>query len=623
MIRKALIPAAGRGARLDRPGTPKPLVDVGGQPMIFRLLGQLERAGIEQVVLVVGYEGEKVARAVTRHPGLKLDIQVVQNADWDKGLAGSLLTAKKYLNEPFIIAMADHVFDESLIVKMTSRLTDALDLIALLDCDLEKIYDLDSAVKVNLKDQKIEEIGVELKNFNAVDAGMFIANHGLFDFLELAYKEDVYADLSDAIRLIAAKGRVEVVKTNGASWDDVDTPSGLVYAEMRLRQKVRTHKLKKTEGGSPSKTFGKKYDFVVGNPEVIDIVVGRGLVNDPHRIALIPDSSASSPIFVFTDETVNKLYGEAFAANLKKQGYDVQVIVLPDGEESKSIANYVYLVERVLSRGVDERSVFVSLGGGVVCNVCGFVASTIYRGLDLVHLPTTLMAQCDAAISHKQAINATRGKNMIGSYYKPRLVAVDVEVLSTLPDRLKGDGLAEVIKHAIGQDPAYVEMLLDHSGDRDDIDFLERVVQRNVELKCELAAHDPKETAEGMILQYGHTVGHAVEHLSGYSFYHGESVAIGMMVAARVSRLLGGCSKDLVDLHERLCRHFKLPTLIPVDIEVQSIIDSLKYNKKYLVEGTRMALLTDVGRLWSVNGDYAIPVSDEVLAEACRQTQEG
>jgi 3-dehydroquinate synthase len=197
-----------------------------------------------------------------------------------------------------------------------------------------------------------------------------------------------------------------------------------------------------------------------------------------------------------------------------------------------------------------------------------------------------------------------------------------VETLSTLPLRLKGDGLAEAIKHAVGQDPEYVDMLLSHSGDQNDIDFLEMTVRRNVELKCDLAVSDPKELREAMILQYGHTVGHPIEHLSGYNLYHGESVAIGMMVAARVARLLGACSDTLVELHEKLCRHYGLPTRIPRNIRVGDILNSLKYNKRYLTEGTRMALLTDVGVLWNVDGEYAIPVSDQVLAEAIERTME-
>jgi 3-dehydroquinate synthase len=621
MMKEALVPAAGRGLRLDRPGTPKPLVDVDGQAMVVRLLKQLERAGVERIAVVVGYGGEKVRRAIVSRMGLHAKIEIIENPTWETGLAGSLLAARDFFSGPFLIAMSDHVFDEALIKLMASQEVAEGSVSALVGTNLENIFTLDTAVKVKRQADRVVEIDRNLEVFDAVDAGLFAATPEIFNVLDGIGKDDQETDLTHGLQQLAGAGKLQAVPFDDCLWDDVDTPADLIHAEMRLRRQRREDTVTRPNG--IKETFeGEEYRYVVGKPETARIIVGRGFVREPEQLMLIPQESASSPIFVFTDETVGELYGMRFVKKLKELGYDIHSIVLPDGEESKSLANYSYLVERVLSRGVDERSVFVSLGGGVVCNVCGFVASTIYRGLDLVHLPTTMMAQCDAAISHKQAINGYRGKNMVGSYYQPRLVAADVETLNTLPSRLKGDGLAEVIKHAVGQDPAYVEMLLSHSGNQDDIDFLEKTVRRNVELKCDLAVSDPKELREAMILQYGHTVGHPIEHLSGYNMFHGESVAIGMMVAARVSRLLGACDDALVDLHEQLCSHYGLPTRIPQHIRVGDILNSLKYNKRYLTEGTRMALLTDVGVLWNVDGEYAIPVSDQVLAEAIELTME-
>jgi len=623
MFRQALIPAAGRGLRLDRPGTPKPLVDVGGQPMIVRLIGQLARAGVERLVVVVGYEADKVSRALARHPAIDMEVEIIGNMRWEEGLARSILAARGLVEEPFLLAMADHVFDDALVSLVAAADPTAAAVTALVDPRCDQVLDLDSAVKIRREGARIAHIGFDIEEFDAVDAGLFAASEALFDALEKAADRDPGADLSDGLRVLCTRDRVTAIEVpDGARWDDVDTPAALIRAEMRLRKQWRESRVTRP-AASARAVGGTEFSFVVPAPVPARIAVGRGFVRDPSRLPLVPEDAASSPVFVFTDETVDRLYGAAFVADMQDRGYDAQAVVLPDGEGSKSLANYHYLVERVLSRGVDERSVFISLGGGVVCNVCGFVASTIYRGLDLVHLPTTVMAQCDAAISHKQAINGYHGKNMVGSYYVPRLVAADVEVLATLPERLLRDGLAEVIKHALGQDRAYVDLLLAHRGGVDDLDFLERVVTRNVELKCALAISDPKEHAEGMVLQYGHTVGHAVEHLTGYRLYHGESVAIGMVVAARVARLLGACRDDLVDLHVELCRRFALPTEVPAAIATEDVLESLRYNKKYLTEGTRMALLADVGRLWSVEGDYAIPVSDAVLAEAVELSKEG
>jgi 3-dehydroquinate synthase len=274
------------------------------------------------------------------------------------------------------------------------------------------------------------------------------------------------------------------------------------------------------------------------------------------------------------------------------------------------------VIEEVLAQGIDERSILISLGGGVVCNVSGFAAATLYRGIGLVHVPTTLMAQCDAAISHKQALNGARGKNLVGAYYAPQRILVDVDFLQTLTDRQLRDGLAEALKHALAQDPAYLAWFLAQGRALRDPRFLEHVVRRNIELKCELMAGDPKERAAGLALQYAHNVAHAVEYLSGYGLMHGESVAIGMMVAARVSRILGACDEALVETHDRVLERYDLPRRVPASMRAADVIAAMRYDKKTLAEGVRMPLLAGVGALWRVDGDYAIPVPEPVLAEA-------
>ena len=189
-------------------------------------------------------------------------------------------------------------------------------------------------------------------------------------------------------------------------------------------------------------------------------------------------------------------------------------------------------------------------------------------------------------------------------------------------DWLIPDGLAEVVKHALGQDAQYLKDLLAYQGDHRDPDFLEWVVKRNIELKCELMAVDPKEHAAGMVLQYGHNVGHAVEYLSSYDLSHGEAVAIGMMVAARIARMLGGCDDEVVELHRQVIAKYNLPTTIPATMRIPDIIDAMRYDKKFLTEGVRMALVATPGALWQVEGDYAIPVPDDVLIPALEATME-
>jgi 3-dehydroquinate synthase len=586
--------------------------------MIVRLLRQIGRAGVRRAVVVVGYGGAEIVRALGGHGELGLAVEIVWNPNWQDGLASSVACGASAIDEPFLLVMADHVFDEEIVRQMTSVPVLPGGVVALVDARPGH-EELSDAVRVRLRGDAVIDIGRHQDMSDGVDAGFFVATPALFGALE-AVRSTEGAELADALQLLAKAGRVRAVLACDGQWNDVDLPVDVIRAEMRLRDRRRRGAYR----GSPRAACeepSEVFDFAGGAAGRTRVVVGRGFVRRPEELDLVPARSASSPVFVFTDETVNRLYGEQFVARLRASGLDTHAIVLPDGEESKTLANYVHLVERVLSRGVDERSVFISLGGGVVCNVCGFVASTIYRGLDLVHVPTTLMAQCDAAISHKQAINGHQGKNMVGSYYPPRLVAVDVEVLETLSARQIRDGLAEVAKHALAQEPSYVEMLLGFRGDLADRDFLEEVVRRNVRLKRELVRTDPEEHGDAAVLQYGHTFGHPVEHLSGYRLYHGESVAIGMMVAVRVARLLGACSSDLVRLHERLLGHLGLPTRAPASIRTADAVEALRFNKRHLTEGTRMALLSDVGRLWRVESEAMIPVSEQVLAQAFEATR--
>lgn len=623
MIQNAVILAAGRGKRLDRPGTPKPLIEVGGKAIVVRLIEQLERVGVKKVCVVVGFDGQKIVRKLAGHRGISAELCFVENLAWEKGIASSVACVESSFDEPFLLAMADHLFDDELIELLAGMALGEGELAALVDKRISEVFSLDAAVKVQLEGDHVVDLDKAMEVFDGVDCGLFaVTPQGIFEAVREGIEGEGVYSLFGCLKGPAKAGRLKAVLVEHGHWDDVDTPSDLVNAEMRIRQAQRVKRV-----SAPSRAIDASavtaYDFVTGEPKVARMVVGRGFVKDPTSIELIPAASASSPIFVFTDETVGELYGRHFIESLRGQGYNIHGIVLPDGEESKTLANFVYLVERVLSRGVDEASVFISLGGGVVANVCGFIASTIYRGLDLVHLPTSLMAQCDAAISHKQAINSHLGKNMVGAYYSPRLVAVDVETLSTLNERLIRDGMSEVVKHALGQDPEYVDFLMSYEGNFAlDLDFLEAVVNRNIELKCILARDDPKELREAMVLQYGHTAGHPIEHLSGYQLYHGESVAIGMMIAARVSRILGGCKDDLVELHERIIKRFGLPITAPRSIIGQDMVNALKYNKRYLTEGTRMALLSGVGELWNVNDNYVIPVPDHVLLEAFNQTLE-
>ena len=310
---------------------------------------------------------------------------------------------------------------------------------------------------------------------------------------------------------------------------------------------------------------------------------------------------------------------------LETLGYDVHKIVVPDGEDAKTLDVFSKLADHVLSVGIDKHSVLLSLGGGAVANICGFIASTLHRGIGLIHFPTTLLAQCDASISHKQAVNAPHGKNLVGSYYAPLKIIVDPQVLATLEDWLLPDGFGEIVKHALCQDPGLLKMLDDHDGDLTDLDFLEMTVRRTIELKCEVIDVDPKEKREAVVLIYGHELGHAIETVSHRPgslccLSHGQAVAIGCVVSARVSVALGCCDASVIDRTIDLCAKYHLPTQVPADQSIDAIMKALKKTKVYSVEGCHFALLEHVGRLFNVDNDYHLPVMDDVIRAATIET---
>ena len=610
-IRVAVIPAAGRGARLDRPGTPKPLVDVGGLPVIVRTLEQLQDAGITDAHVVVGNDAGKIVRALSGHPRLSLRVHFVHAERWEDGLAASLLAARDAVKGPFVLAMADHVFDPRLVAKAAGLAPADGEVIAIVERDAAQVFDVADAVKVALAGDRVTAIGA-LATYDAIDAGLFAATPALFAALATA-RAAGGRGLSDALTILARAGKLRAADTGGLVWDDIDTPAAAVHAEIRLRRERRLHAVKRIASTPPA---GDRYQFTTGARTTTQLVVRRGVATGEHVDLGIPVESSSSPLFVLTDTTVDRLYADRLVGSLERDGYQVHKVVMPEGERAKTLENFGWLIETVLANGIDEHSILISLGGGVVNNVTGFAAATLYRGIGLIHVPTTLMAQCDAAISHKQALNGARGKNLLGAYYPPIRIVVDVDFLQTLPDRLLRDGLAEALKHALAQDAAYYEWFMAQDSGLRDPAWLEHVVRRNIELKCLLMADDPKEHAEGLVLQYAHNVAHAVEYLSGYTLTHGESVSIGMMVAAHVSRLLRGAGDELVAHHDQLLAKYGLPRRIPATMRISDILDAMRYDKKTHTDGFRMALLTGVGTLWRVGDEYAIPVSDSVMAAA-------
>jgi 3-dehydroquinate synthase len=311
-----------------------------------------------------------------------------------------------------------------------------------------------------------------------------------------------------------------------------------------------------------------------------DILIGRGILSSlGSRCASL---GLLSRVAVVTNPTVNALYGGVVRRSLEEAGCVVTVIEIPDGEVYKNSATLGQVYDALIEAGIDRNSFIVALGGGVVGDLAGFAAATYLRGIPFVQVPTTLLAQVDSSVGGKTAIDHPRGKNLIGAFYQPRFVLIDVNTLTTLAVREYRAGLAEVIKYGVAVDLPFFEYLEQHVSEilSMEQECLETLILRCCQLKAHVVELDEKESGLRAILNYGHTLGHAFEMLSGYhEFVHGEAVALGMVQAARISAKKGHCSPVEIERINSLITGFGLQTE-PPKVERQRLLDAVLADKK-------------------------------------------
>lgn len=311
-----------------------------------------------------------------------------------------------------------------------------------------------------------------------------------------------------------------------------------------------------------------------------EIRIGSGLLDSAGQ--WLNEWVAPSKSIVITDENV-RTYASRVAASLQHARASAELLTVPPGENSKSIACAQQLWRQMLELGADRKSVVVAVGGGVVGDLAGFVAATYARGLPFVQAPTTLLAHVDSSVGGKVGINLPHAKNMVGAFWQPRGVLIDLDTLNTLPDREYRAGLAEVVKYGVIMDPAFFEFLesnVDSLNQRDSA-TLSRVIQRCCELKAEVVAEDEREeTGRRAILNYGHTFCHAIEAVAGYGEYlHGEAVSIGMLCASRLAETLGRIPHEVTERQQRLLESLQLPTQCP-DLDREALCDAMLRDKK-------------------------------------------
>jgi 3-dehydroquinate synthase len=347
-------------------------------------------------------------------------------------------------------------------------------------------------------------------------------------------------------------------------------------------------------------------------PRSYDIEIGSGNLADVKQF--VESGREDAHAVIITDANVDELYAEPIAAALSDAGCEIDLLIVDAGEPSKSVDTAVELWERMLDEGTDRTSTVVTVGGGVIGDLAGFVAATFARGLAFVQVPTTLLAQVDSSVGGKVGINLPGAKNMVGAFWQPRGVLIDVDVLSTLPDREFRAGLAEVVKYGVIQDAeffAYLEKNVANINGRAAA-ALKYIVERCCRLKADVVEQDEREeTGRRAILNYGHTFCHAFEAATGYNqLLHGEGVAIGMLCASRLAERMGRVDAAFTKRQYDLLQAFGLPTAVP-DVSHEELIELMYRDKKVERGKLRFVLPSRMGHVETVRG---VDVDDILMA---------
>lgn len=345
------------------------------------------------------------------------------------------------------------------------------------------------------------------------------------------------------------------------------------------------------------------------------ILIDSGNLKDIGKV--LKDYDLGEKATIITNPLVGELYQDVVKDSLKKEGFEVAIARVPDGEEYKSLEWAAKLYNELLEHKRDRYSFILALGGGVIGDLAGFIASTYMRGIPFIQVPTSLLAQVDASIGGKVAVNHPSGKNLIGSFYQPRLVYTDLAVLETLAHRELIAALAEVIKYGIIKDKEffnYLETNIDKIKVLD-LNALKKIVATCVRIKAELVALDEREE-KGIrsMINYGHTIGHALEVLTKYRVYrHGEAVSIGMVAAAKIAHRMGILDEKGERRQIELLERAGLPTKVK-EVDVSDIVKALASDKKVKEGKIRFILSTEIGKV-ETRDDVPEKIIKEVLQE--------
>jgi len=324
-----------------------------------------------------------------------------------------------------------------------------------------------------------------------------------------------------------------------------------------------------------------------------DITIEKGL---RHSLAQqLRQMTKATKVAIITDTRVARLHGAELTDQLTRKGFEVVTIAIEAGEASKNLATLAEVYDRLAKKGLTRQDLIITLGGGVVGDLGGFAAATFLRGIAFVQVPTTLLAQIDSSVGGKVAVNLPTGKNLAGSFYQPKAVFIDPDYLTTLPKKYLHEGMAEVIKTAAIGDSKLFADLESYTTDEELLANIEQVIERCCRFKAKVVAADEHDTGERMLLNFGHTVGHAVEQNFGYGkFNHGKAVAIGMMRITRNTERLHLTAEGTTERLGRLLKQYGLPT--KVNLELSKIMTVVTRDKKKRGKELTIVALKTIGK---------------------------
>ncbi len=344
-----------------------------------------------------------------------------------------------------------------------------------------------------------------------------------------------------------------------------------------------------------------------------DILIGQELLTDGNLLQY--GRLKGLRLAIISDSHVEPLYGKSLQKNLINQGWETLLLSFPAGEKQKSRQTKEQLENQLLAQGMGRDLCLIALGGGVVTDLTGFLASTYCRGVPFISVPTSLLAMVDASLGGKTGINVPYGKNMIGTIYQPSAIFIDIATLKTLPQIELKNGIVEMIKHGLILDAAYFNLLKRHARQILELDlpFLEKVIEKSCRIKLQVVEEDEYEIGKRRLLNFGHTIGHAIETLTEHHIAHGQAVAIGMIGESYLSMQLGYLSRSSFEAITHIFESYQISIQLDISLTPKDFFKMMKLDKKSTQNVPRFVLLKEIGKCMEFDSQFCSSVDENIL----------